>query len=70
MPDIETREEPTSALDEDTSELVEKYLMGLLRSHKTLKSVIWITHSQMQERRVGTRHLSLEQGGRLAHEDV
>lgn len=63
-------DEPTSALDEDTSILVEKYLMGLLHSHQTLKAIIWITHSQAQETRVGTRHLSLERGGRLSHADA
>jgi ABC-type iron transport system FetAB ATPase subunit len=55
--------EPTSALDEETSEAVEKYLLGVLHSHETLKALVWITHSKGQEQRVATRHLSMETGG-------
>ncbi|KAG8808709.1 hypothetical protein FRC17_003820 [Serendipita sp. 399] len=62
-------DEPTSALDEETSERVEQDLLNLLRSRKTLQAIIWITHSHAQERRVGTRHLSLETGGRLSEHD-
>ncbi|KAG8816923.1 hypothetical protein FRC17_000136 [Serendipita sp. 399] len=64
-----TFEEPTSALDEETSDRVEQDLLNLLRSRKTLQAIIWITHSHAQERRVGTRHLSLETGGRLSEHD-
>lgn len=60
-------DEPTSALDEETSEIIEKQLVAMLRSHATLKAIIWITHSQAQEHRVGTRHLLMETGGTLSH---
>lgn len=57
--------EPTSALDEETSEMIEKYLLGLLHSQATLKAVVWITHSKDQEHRVATRHLVMETGGTI-----
>lgn len=57
--------EPTSALDEETSEMIEKYLINTLHTQGTLKAIVWITHSPAQEHKVATRHLSLETGGTL-----
>ncbi|KAG8839175.1 hypothetical protein FRB91_007158 [Serendipita sp. 411] len=68
-PEILLLDEPTSALDEETSDRVEQSLLDLLHSQVTLKAIIWITHSHAQEQRVGTRHLSLETGGRLSHHE-
>lgn len=48
--------EPTSALDPESTLLVEKTLKG--------RTCIWITHSPQQEERVATRSLVLP---RLAH---
>lgn len=58
--------EPTSALDAQTTALVETSLQNLIKGgHSTVKAIIWITHSPEQGRRVGTRFLSLEAGGCL-----
>lgn len=60
--------EPTSALDATTSSVVEQYLMREVRSGQTtLKALIWITHSEEQGLRVGTRFMKLSDGG--FHED-
>ena len=56
--------EPTSALDPDSSILVEEYLASELRSpESTLKALVWITHSEEQGRRVGTKFIRLSNGG-------
>lgn len=55
--------EPTSALDSETSLMVENYLVDMVRNRKTsLKALIWITHSPEQGRRVGNRFISLYAG--------
>ena len=55
--------EPTSALDPESSASVEKLLASELRaSDSTLKAIVWITHSEEQGQRVGTRHLYLADG--------
>ncbi|KAH9951894.1 P-loop containing nucleoside triphosphate hydrolase protein [Amylocystis lapponica] len=56
-------DEPTSALDADTSASVEAYLKNELREPETnLKALIWITHSEEQGRRVGTRFMRITAG--------
>ncbi|KIM87098.1 hypothetical protein PILCRDRAFT_815556 [Piloderma croceum F 1598] len=56
-------DEPTSALDPESSAAVEKVLASELRaSESTLKAIVWITHSEEQGQRVGTRHLYLADG--------
>lgn len=56
--------EPTSALDATTTMLVETSLQSLIKDEgSTVKAIIWITHSEEQGRRVGTRFLCLEAGG-------
>ncbi|OCH95050.1 P-loop containing nucleoside triphosphate hydrolase protein [Obba rivulosa] len=57
-------DEPTSALDPDTSETVEKYLVGEVKKGETgLKAIVWITHFEEQGRRVGTRFLRITPNG-------
>ena len=47
---------------------VEKYTLSMLRDPgSTVKAVLWITHSEEQGQRVGTRFITL--GGGTAHED-
>jgi len=56
-------DEPTSALDPQSSASVEKVLASELRAAESaLKAMIWITHSEEQGQRVGTRHLYLADG--------
>jgi len=56
-------DEPTSALDEPTSEHVEKSLVDLCHSPDSpIEALVWITHSDEQAERVGTRTLTLEKG--------
>jgi len=56
-------DEPTSALDPESSASVEKHLTSELRaSESALKAIVWITHSEEQGLRVGTRHLYLADG--------
>ena len=55
--------EPTSALDPASSASVEKLLASELRAvGSALKAIVWITHSEEQGQRVGTRHLYLADG--------
>ncbi|KAJ3514834.1 hypothetical protein NLJ89_g2140 [Agrocybe chaxingu] len=64
-------DEPTSALDSETSALVEKTLVDKVRSGDTiLKSLVWITHSPEQSRRVGTRFIYLSAGGCYESDDA
>jgi len=56
-------DEPTSALDPDSSASVEKLIASELRAaDSALKAIVWITHSEEQGQRVGTRHLYLVDG--------
>ncbi|KZT62064.1 ATP-binding cassette transporter [Calocera cornea HHB12733] len=56
-------DEPTSALDEPTSERVERSLVELCHSpDSSIEALVWITHSDEQAERVGTRTLTLEKG--------
>ncbi|KAF7976694.1 hypothetical protein HWV62_5845 [Athelia sp. TMB] len=57
-------DEPTSALDPESAKLVEDYLTNELKSGEAaLKAIVWITHSEEQGHRVGTRHLHLTAEG-------
>ncbi|KAF8590595.1 P-loop containing nucleoside triphosphate hydrolase protein [Ramaria rubella] len=59
-------DEPTSALDAETTTLVESSLQRLVEDEDSkVKAIIWITHSEEQGRRVGTRYLYLEAGNCL-----
>jgi len=65
MPGTETLllDEPTSALDQTSAELVERYVMELPSSdHSTIKTIIWITHSEDQAKKVATRRIRIENG--------
>ena len=62
--------EPTSALDSETSAMVESYLIERVRSADTfLKALVWVTHSPEQSRRVGTRYVYLSAGGCYESDD-
>ena len=61
--------EPTSALDEETSRIVEKTLIDLVNSESSIKALIWITHNAAQEQRVATRSISLSNGRLSVEED-
>ncbi|KAI0273640.1 P-loop containing nucleoside triphosphate hydrolase protein, partial [Gloeopeniophorella convolvens] len=56
-------DEPTSALDAETSAMVERTLVEEVRADSALKAVVWITHSEEQAARVGTRFLQLTPTG-------
>ena len=50
--------EPTSALDPESSAMVENFLVQEIKAaDRELKALIWITHSEEQAKRVGTRFL-------------
>ena len=56
--------EPTSALDAAASEAVEQYILNDVRSGKgRLKAIVWITHSDEQGKRVGSRFVRITAGG-------
>lgn len=62
-------QEPTSALDPETALAVEEYTLSMLRKpENTVKAIIWITHSEEQGHRVGTRFITI--AGGKAHEDL
>ncbi|CCM02074.1 uncharacterized protein FIBRA_04151 [Fibroporia radiculosa] len=67
-------DEPTSALDPDSSARVENYLKSQIEAvDSNLKALVWVTHSEEQGKRVGTRFLRLSAGGvqeENAHLDV
>ncbi|KAF9227892.1 P-loop containing nucleoside triphosphate hydrolase protein [Gyrodon lividus] len=57
-------DEPTSALDPQSTALVEYFISSELRSPESeLKAILWITHSEEQGRRVGTRFLRISNSG-------
>ncbi|KAH7889671.1 P-loop containing nucleoside triphosphate hydrolase protein [Phlebopus sp. FC_14] len=57
-------DEPTSALDPQSTALVERFIINELRSPESeLKAVVWITHSEEQGRRIGTRFLRISSAG-------
>ncbi|KAF9454500.1 P-loop containing nucleoside triphosphate hydrolase protein [Macrolepiota fuliginosa MF-IS2] len=57
-------DEPTSALDPQSSSMVEEFLAAEVKSpERELKALIWITHSDEQAKRVGTRFLNFLDGG-------
>ncbi|KAG5724009.1 Phosphate import ATP-binding protein PstB 1 [Termitomyces sp. T112] len=61
-------DEPTSALDSVSSAAVERYLLNEVQARDaTLKAIVWITHSDEQAGRVGTRFVQIEAGG--CHEE-
>lgn len=63
--------EPTSALDQETSVLVENHILDLVRSRQSgLKAIFWITHSEDQARRVGTRFLHFKGDGLVVENEV
>jgi len=60
-------DEPTSALDPASSAVVENTLVEGVRT-KSIKAIVWITHSEEQAARVGTRFLQLTPDG--VHEET
>ena len=57
-------QEPTSGLDPALSTVVENTLINEVNNpNTTLKAIIWITHSDDQAERVGTRFLHLTPDG-------
>jgi len=57
-------DEPTSGLDPALSTVVENTLINEINNPDTaLKAIIWITHSDDQAERVGTRFLHLTPDG-------
>jgi len=56
--------EPTSALDHLSTKLVEEFILHELESSESaLKAIVWITHSEEQARRVGTRFIRVSASG-------
>lgn len=64
-------DEPTSALDQESSIALEDYLVQLVRSPQArVKSIVWITHSEEQGHRVGTRFLYFKGQGIVSEDNV
>ncbi|GJJ12151.1 hypothetical protein Clacol_006392 [Clathrus columnatus] len=64
-------DEPTSALDAETTLLVENTLQQLVQDkNSSVKGLIWITHSEEQSRRIGTRFLYLDEGSCLENVEM
>ena len=56
--------EPTSALDSQSAKNVEDYLVYEVKSRVgRLRAIVWITHSEEQGRRVGSKFLRITAGG-------
>ncbi|KAI0054084.1 P-loop containing nucleoside triphosphate hydrolase protein [Auriscalpium vulgare] len=57
-------DEPTSALDLETSEMIERSFVDAIKEPDiALRAIVWITHSEEQAMRVGTRFLTLTPDG-------
>ncbi|KZT26456.1 P-loop containing nucleoside triphosphate hydrolase protein [Neolentinus lepideus HHB14362 ss-1] len=62
--DILLLDEPTSALDPESSKSVETCLTSDMKApDSTLQAIVWITHSEEQARRVGTRFVEVTADG-------
>ena len=61
-------DEITAHLDSERTELIEKKVRVLMEQKKI--AVIWVSHTLEQLRRVADRILFMEQGGRIAKEEV
>jgi len=62
-------DEPTSALDPQSTLAVEDaVLLELHKPDSKLKAIVWITHSEEQARRVGSRFITISGG--TCHEDL
>ena len=59
-PDVLLLDEPTANLDQDNTQKVEKLLE--LYQDKTKASILWVTHSGDQIKRIATRHFRLDKG--------
>ena len=66
-PSLLLLDEPTSALDPIATSRVEASLLSLRRQHDL--TMIWVSHSIEQARRIGSRVLLLD-GGRVIREDT
>jgi putative ABC transport system ATP-binding protein len=62
-PTVLLLDEPTSSLDEQSAERVERTICELVRGGLR---ALWVTHDAAQARRVGVRNVALAAGGRLA----
>ncbi|KAG6918111.1 hypothetical protein DXG01_016298 [Tephrocybe rancida] len=57
-------DEPTSALDAVSSAAVEEFLLSEIKSSDAmLKAMVWITHSDEQASRIGSRFFQIAGGG-------
>ncbi|EJD52989.1 P-loop containing nucleoside triphosphate hydrolase protein [Auricularia subglabra TFB-10046 SS5] len=64
-------DEPTSALDQESSIALEEYLVQVVRSPQSrVKAIVWITHSDDQAHRVGTRFLYFKGHGIVSEDEV
>lgn len=64
-PEVLLLDEPTSALDEAAKRGVEQLLESLIRQRGL--TCIWVTHDQVQARRVADKILAIEAGRAVAH---
>lgn len=61
-PDILLLDEPTAALDDDATELVESLVTNWLDRQSTDRATVWVTHDHEQARRVSATLLHIRDG--------
>ncbi|MDB5804884.1 MAG: transporter ATP-binding protein [Betaproteobacteria bacterium] len=68
-PDVLLLDEPTAALDPDSTAQVESLVLGWARERRAEVATVWISHDPAQGVRVGTRHCRMV-AGRLSFTDA
>ncbi|GAA0457826.1 phosphate ABC transporter ATP-binding protein [Alkalibacillus silvisoli] len=67
-PDVLLLDEPTSALDDRNIEAIEEDLINLIEQHSL--TVVMVTHSMDQAKRIGTKGLFIDEGQVIEFGDI
>jgi len=68
QPEILLLDEPSSSLDHDTQQELERFLQELIHSYEV--TCVLVTHDEMQAKRLAQRMVRLEKGAMVAMEEL